>query len=131
LLNYVRQTALKMINAAISDGMDVDGSLYYEFERATGHLDTDRHWWPQAEAMVGLMDAFQITRDKNYFEKSMNTWQFIRRFMIDKEHGEWYWRIDERRIPDEREDKAGFWKCPYHNSRACMEIMRRIEAIDN
>ncbi len=72
---------------------------------------------------------------KTYFQELKDELRNILSYWIknatDYEHGEWYWRVDKNGIPDEREDKAGFWKCPYHNVRACMEIMRRIEAINN
>jgi cellobiose epimerase len=126
LLIEVKSVALRMTDITIAEGMAGDGSLYYEKAGKDGHLDTDRHWWPQAEALIGLLNAWQISGDEKYLQKSMDVWHFIKNKMIDHKHGEWYWSVDNNGVPATDKDKAGFWKCPYHNSRACMEAIRRL-----
>jgi len=129
LLHEVEQVALKMTEINIAEGTDVDGSLFYERESPEGHLDTDKHWWPQAEAMIGLINASQISGDREYARKARDVWHFIQNSLLDKKHGEWFWSVDKDGIPNKDNDKAGFWKCPYHNSRACIEVVSRINSL--
>jgi mannobiose 2-epimerase len=89
-------------------------------------LDTDKHWWPQAEAMVGLVNAYQVSNDPKYLDQAILTWQFIKDKVIDEKDGEWYFKVDKNGDPCMEEDKAGIWKCPYHNSRACLEILNQL-----
>ncbi len=126
LLSEMKPLALKMVNATILDGMDEDGGLFYEKEES--HLDTDKHWWPQAESMVGLMDAYQNSKDEYYVDLVEKVWEFISSKLIDKANGEWFWKVDREGLVDKVPEKAGFWKCPYHNSRALMEIIKRIKS---
>jgi len=129
LSERVKSIAIKMIEGTISEGMAEDGSLYYEKESISGGLDRDRHWWPQAEAVVGLLNAFQLTGNRKYLDAAMKSWAYIKSKIIDRKHGEWYWSVDDHGIPSVKNDKVGFWKCPYHNSRVCMEGVQRIKSI--
>lgn len=90
----------------------------------SGVVDTDRHWWPQAEAMVGLDYAYRISADDKFKEAVLDIWQFTSANIIDRKNGEWFFRIDENKKPYTGEDKLGMWKCPYHNSRACINLLR-------
>jgi len=123
-LYEIQQTAIKLVENTLKDGLDKDGSLFYE--REGDHLDTDKHWWPQAEAMVGLMDAWEITKNEKYISALEKVWDYVKENVIDYENGEWYGKINIKGEPYEQEDKVGLWKCPYHNSRAMIELMRRI-----
>jgi mannobiose 2-epimerase len=125
LITETRQIALKMVEAVCLQGFDQDGGLYYEL-LADGSLDTDKHWWPQAEAMVGLVNAYQVSNDPKYLDQAILTWQFIKDKVIDEKDGEWYFKVDKNGDPYMEEDKAGIWKCPYHNSRACLEILNQL-----
>ena len=107
--------------------LDGDGGLFYERFPETGKLDTDKHWWVQAEAMVGYFNAFQLSGEDVFAEKALGSWDFIRNYIIDKKLGEWYWSVSREGTPQTEKEKAGFWKCPYHNGRACMEMIRRID----
>ena len=127
LMEKVGEVALRMVDVTINEGMDSDGSIIYERDTVTGHIDRDKHWWPQAETLVGLMNAFEISGNDKYLEILVKTWQFIYEKMIDRKNGEWFWRVDEKGNPVDTEDKAGFWKCPYHNSRALVEVLTRLE----
>ena len=123
LIEKVRAIAVNMAEAAI-EGIDSDNGLAYEGNEK-GITDSDRNWWPQAEAVVGFFNAFEISGNKKYLDTAINSWDFIRRFIIDWQYGEWYWgkRRDGSVIrPDAKVD---MWKCCYHNSRACFEIMKR------
>lgn len=131
LLKEVEQVAIKMADVTAKEGLAKDGSLYYERESADGLLDTDRHWWVQAEAVVGFLNAYQISGEGKYFSKAINAWNFIREQVIDKANGEWFGRMAISGEPITDEDKAGFWKCPYHNGRACIEAIQRIEQIEH
>ncbi|WP_083631129.1 AGE family epimerase/isomerase [Labilibacter marinus] len=124
LLINIQKTALNLVDITIKEGCDTDGALFNEQEEH--HLDSDKHWWPQAEAMVGLVDAWQINGNTAYLISMEKIWKFIKDKLIDKGHGEWYWRVDKNGDPITCEDKVGFWKCPYHNGRALMEVSERI-----
>ncbi len=113
------------------NGLDIDGGLFYEFFPETLELDADKHWWPQAEAMVGFFNAWQESGNQLFLEKSLGSWEFIKTYLIDKDGGEWYWSVNRNRAPQTEKEKAGFWKCPYHNGRSCMELIRRINEIQN
>jgi len=129
LISEVSSNLVQMVDATLADGCDWDGSLYNEKDLLSGHLDTDKHWWMQAEAMVGLAYAWKITGKDIYKNQLVNVWQFIRTTMIDWVNGEWFWRVDKNGIPIASEDKAGFWKCPYHNSRTMMEVVTIISEL--
>jgi mannobiose 2-epimerase len=127
LMAQMKDLSLKMVNASISEGTDKDGSIFYELE--DGHLDTDKHWWPQAEALVGLLDAYQKSSDTKYLEAAQKVWDFILKYIKDNENGEWFWKVDSNGKPDSETPKVGFWKCPYHNSRALIEAITRIKSL--
>jgi len=126
-IDYFRQLAVKLA-AAAAEGLDKDGGLWYEFDPATSHLIKEKHSWPQAEALVGFFNAWQISADKKFLARSHQTWEFIKQHIKDSKKGEWFWGVNEDYSPMQK-DKAGFWKCPYHNTRACLEIIKRIEGI--
>ena len=129
LMEEVKNVALKMTDSVLNEGTDKDGSVFYERESANGHLDTDKHWWPQAEALVGLMNSYQMSDDDKYFREVLRVWDFIKDRMLDKQNGEWFWSVDVEGDPNKSEDKAGFWKCPYHNGRACIEMINRLKRL--
>lgn len=125
LIRKVQKDALRLVDITLNEGTDLDGSIFYE--RNGEHLDSDKHWWPQAEALVGLMDAWELTNNHKYLEELLRVWNFVKANIIDIENGEWYGRVDKSGKAIATEDKAGFWKCPYHNSRALIEIINRID----
>lgn len=107
------------------EGLRPDGSMVYERFFKNNHIDTDRHWWPQAESVVGYVNAFELTGKKDYLDKALSAWNFISKHLVDRKGGEWFWSVDDNMQPNLKDDKAGFWKCPYHNSRMCFEIIER------
>lgn len=127
VIKKVRQISLKLTKITLNKGLDEDGSVFNELE--DNQYDKDKHWWPQAEAMVGFMDAFEIEPKTEYVTAVFKIWDFIKSNLIDSENGEWFWRVDEHGNPNPNDDKLGFWKCPYHNSRALIELIQRIEKI--
>jgi len=124
-ISTMKKHAVKIAQAA-ADGLDVDGGLWYEYEPAHHRLVKEKHWWPQAEAMVGFLNAWQLTGDETFLKQSYNNWLFTKRYIIDRSKGEWFWGVDENHQIMQGQDKAGFWKCPYHNARACMEVVKRL-----
>jgi len=125
IIEQVKNESILIANAA-SDGLDADGGLWYEYDIANDDLIKEKHWWPQTEAMVGFFNAWQITGDEKLLQHSLSSWKFIQQHILDKKNGEWFWGIEEDNAVM-KEDKVGIWKCPYHNSRACLELIKRIE----
>jgi cellobiose epimerase len=128
LIEKVKQRAIQIATAA-SRGMDPKGGLNYEWDGETNHLSADKHWWVQAEAMVGFFNTWQLSQDQAFLEKSLKIWEYTKCHILDKTHGEWFWGVTADNVPMPGEDKMGFWKCPYHNGRACIEIVSRIERV--
>lgn len=125
LIQKVKERSVKVAEAT-EEGLDKDGGLWYEKNVSENHLVKEKHWWPQAEAMVGFYNTHQITNDNSFLEKSLNSWNFIQKHILNKKDGEWFWGVREDYSVMDEEDKAGIWKCPYHNGRACIEILKRI-----
>ena len=112
-----------MAHVFINEAYIKNGGVLNEKDLDSGKVDTDRHWWPQAEAMVGLDYAFKISGEKKFRNAKFDIWEFIKKNIKDHENGEWFFRIDKNNIPYKNEDKLGMWKCPYHNSRACLILL--------
>lgn len=87
--------------------------------------DADLHWWVQAEAIVGFFNLYQHFGDEAALEKALSLWDYVKSHLIDWDGGEWFWSIRADGSVNIDDDKAGFWKCPYHNSRMCLEILER------
>jgi mannobiose 2-epimerase len=124
----IKQIAITVADATIA-GLDADGGFWYEYEPAENHLVKEKHWWVQAEAMVGFFNAWQISGDSKYLDIALKNWEFIKNNILDKQNGEWFWGIDDNGQVMQGEDKAGIWKCPYHNSRACLNTISRLEGL--
>jgi mannobiose 2-epimerase len=127
LLERVREVAVKMAQAVYEQGLNSDGGLLYEAD-ATGIIDSDKHWWPQAEAVVGFLNAYRLSGQGHFLDAAERSWAFIEKFIIDHKYGEWFWLVSKSGVPGAGLDKVGPWKCPYHNSRACFEVMERLNA---
>jgi len=116
--------ALRIASAA-HEGLAGDGSLFYEKDDAAGHFDRDRHWWVQSEAVVGFLNAWQLSVDSSWMELASGALDYILNNIADRRNGEWFWSIRADGTVNRDDDKAGFWKCPYHNTRMCLEILSR------
>ena len=115
-----------LVAKASEKGLNPDGSMIHEANLDTGHVDDDLHWWVQAEAVVGFYNIYQHFGDESALDKSLQCCQYIKDNLIDYEGGEWYWSRRPDGTLNLDDDKAGFWKCPYHNGRMCLEIIERI-----
>lgn len=124
IIEKVKSICIEIAGSS-KEGLMADGSMIYEKFFKTGHLDTDRHWWVQAETVVGFLNAFTLSGNEEYLNISLKAWRFITDNLVDPKNGEWYWSVDKNLQPNLKDDKAGFWKCPYHNSRMCLEIIER------
>lgn len=92
-----------------------------------GVVDTTRVWWVQAEAMVGFYNCYEKTGEEKYKDITEKLWAYIKKYIIDKRPGsEWFWDLDKDGNPVSKKPIVEPWKCPYHNGRMCMEIIRRI-----
>lgn len=115
------------IVAAATEGFTPDGGMIYE--KCAEEIDGDCHWWVQAEAVVGYFNLWEHFGAEEGLENALHCWEFIKAGLVDRENGEWFWSVRADGTVNRDEDKAGFWKCPYHNSRMCLEIIERTESI--
>lgn len=113
------------IARAAAEGLQADGSLAYE--RDGNHVDGERHWWVQAEAVVGFARAHQLSGDEAFLGYAERVWAYIRSQLIDYANGEWHWSRKSDGTVNRAQDKAGPWKCPYHNGRMSLEMAAILE----
>ena len=119
------ENVVQQVAKASEKGLRPDGSMIHEANLDTGHVDDDLHWWVQAENVVGWYNIWQHFGDEEALNKAEKCWQYIKDNLIDFDNGEWYWSRHKDGTLNTTDDKAGFWKCPYHNSRMCLEIVER------
>jgi mannobiose 2-epimerase len=128
LAGEIRSLSIPMAEAVYRDGRDEDGSLWYEAD-PSGIVDSDKHFWVQAEAVVGFLNAFQLSGDPRYLDASAKAWAFIDRRLVDRTFGDWIYRVDRSGNPVGNEPKISEWKCPYHSGRMCLEAEERLGRI--
>ena len=119
---------VREVAKASEKGLRPDGSMIHEANLDTGHVDDDLHWWVQAENVVGWYNLYQHFGDTEALDRALRCWNYIKTQIIDWDNGEWHWSRHPDGTLNTVDDKAGFWKCPYHNSRMCLEIMERSES---
>ena len=117
---------IQMIAEASAKGLKPDGAMIHEANLDTGHIDEDLHWWVQTENVVGSLNIYQHFGDEKALQRAVACWEYIKRNLIDYEHGEWFWSRYKDGTRNLEDDHAGFWKCPYHNSRMCLEAIERF-----
>jgi cellobiose epimerase len=123
LLAVTKEMAVRMAEAVLQTGLDDEGFVIYE---AGTHRDPARHWWPQAEGVVGFYNAGQLTGQQRFEHASLRLWELIEQFFVDRHYGEWFKIVRPDGTPDLSQPKTGPWECPYHNSRACLEMLARL-----
>ena len=119
------EKVVREVAKASEKGLRPDGSMIHEANLDTGHVDDDLHWWVQAENVVGWYNLYQHFGDEDALKKAVRFWHYIKDNLIDYKNGEWFWSRHPDGSLNTVDDKAGFWKCPYHNSRMCLEIIER------
>jgi cellobiose epimerase len=123
-------TALRIAEAVLARGLDDDGSIFAE-GGPEGISDTSKHWWAHAEGVVGFLNAAELcaetepARSNKYLSAALRLWEYIEAEFVDHQHGEWFKVLDRLGTPLPGQPKAGPWEDPYHQSRACMEVIRR------
>lgn len=120
------EPVVQLVAQASAKGILPDGSMIHEANLDTGHADADLHWWVQAENVVGWFNVYQHFGHREALDRAIRCWEYIKRNLIDYKDGEWYWSRRPDGTINQDDDKAGFWKCPYHNSRMCLEIIERV-----
>jgi len=128
LTSRAQRLALRLAQVTLAEGLDRDGGLCYAGQ-AGRITDPNREWWPQAEAVIGFLNAYTLSDDRAFLEAAQRTWDYIEKYFIDKAHGEWFWRVGPDGTPDPNEPKVSEWKSPYHNVRACLETINRLSLI--
>ncbi len=124
VINRVRPAAALMGKAG-NEGLRGDGSMIYE-KLEDGTLDLSRQWWVLAESVVGNLWLWKYHGDLEAPDRALSTWAYIRDNLVDFDNGEWFWAVHPDGTPDKDSPKAGFWKCPYHNTRMCLQVLELI-----
>ncbi|WP_404425444.1 AGE family epimerase/isomerase [Nibricoccus sp. IMCC34717] len=129
LLAEVKPVALAVVDTVMREGMDTDGAIWDTGTPKGGVANKRKDWWPQAEAVVAFINAFQLTGDPRYAAAAEKTWAFIEAEIVDRKGGEWWLFATNDPARRARLPKIAMWKCPYHNGRACMEGVDRVRAL--
>jgi len=122
----VRPIVERLAERTLQAGLGSGGQLCDSFDPVTGVREEAAIWWVQAEALVGFLNAYQVTGLPAFRAAVDRVWQFIEKHLLDAAAGEWHWQHPAGPVPHY---KAGFWKGPYHNGRAMLEACRRFDAL--
>jgi mannobiose 2-epimerase len=125
LIEGTRRVAVRMAEAVYAN-LDSDGSVMAEGSPRGIH-HPEKHWWCEAEGVVGFLNAYQISGDETFARAAVRIWDFINTYMVDRQHGEWFKILRRDGTPVLEQVKTGPWEDPYHHSRACLEVIRRID----
>ena len=124
LIAETRTAAVQMAEAVYKYGLDADGSVLAEGS-PKGIIHPEKHWWGEAEGVVGFYNAYQISGDIRFHDAAHKLWEFIEAYMVDRQHGEWFKVLNCDNLPVPGQVKMGPWEDPYHHTRACLEIIKR------
>lgn len=127
LADETRLAASRLCRGALAGIME-DGSLANSGE-AQGVTDRSRIWWVQAEAMTGLLNEYARSGDLTMLDRAEALWRYIEAHVLDRDGGEWFWRVAPDGTPDRGLPRVDVWKDPYHQVRACLQMMERAARV--
>jgi mannobiose 2-epimerase len=126
-----------MVDHALRNGWDdslggfYDEGYYFKDKPGCTIINKSKNWWAQAEALNTLLMFSEMYPNDGmqYQQKFFKEWQYVQTYLIDHEHGDWY----EEGLDNEPQRrialKAHIWKTTYHNFRALMNCINRIDAM--
>jgi mannobiose 2-epimerase len=121
------RTAKKMVDHALDNGWDkknggfFDEGYYFAGDDKCSIIKETKTWWSQAEAMnIFLLMSKIFTEEEKYYQTFKNVWEYITKFLIDHDHGDWYWGGIDKEPHHKSSPKGEIWKGTYHNGRALM-----------
>ena len=129
LVEKWRSLIVHMANVCTQESIGRYGQVCEDFDKLTQDTAQEAYWWVQAEALVGFLNAYYLTGDKHLLSLCEDIWFFIQEFHKDPKAGEWHWLADTEGLDNAKSYKAGFWKGPYHNGRAMMEVMKLFDKL--
>jgi mannobiose 2-epimerase len=131
LLERAQAAAVRMARVTLAEGVDAEHGGVFAERQEDGRLDDEKHWWMQAEAVVGFLNAWELTGEEPFLAVAERAWAFVERFLVDRVQGEWRWRVLRDGTPIPGLPKVEPWKCPYHNSRAALEMADRVARLSS
>ena len=129
LVAQAKPISLDIARATLQQGVDPDGGVLNEGGPG-GYTNTDKDWWPQAEAAVGFLNAYQLSGDPVFFKAAQHSWDFIEAKFVDRVHGDWIESV-KRDGTAKPLPKVSLWKCPYHSGRSCFELVARVRELES
>ena len=142
LLQKAEKAVETIINHVLGEGLDPQsGGMYYLADTQKPQVNRSKIWWVQAEGITAFIDRYQRTAKKIYLDAAVSIWNYVQTYMVNTEFGDWFSVGAEPEISSSgqqeedisvvftNDEMAGKGKCPYHNSRACLEIIKRAEKI--
>ncbi len=115
--------AIKMVDTALKEGLNPEGAMLYE--KSAEGFSKKMSWWPQCEAIIGAVNAWQLTGDDRYIDAALRIWKYIKAHFIDHKDGGWLKELTEDGKPT-KSPKVSMWNCPYHHSRMAFELASRL-----
>lgn len=129
-MRYTKDTCMNMARACYEQGFrKEDGAMLSEYDPVTGYSSPFLSWWEQNEAVVGFLNAWEVTGEEKYLDASLKCFEFAREHFVDHENGGWFVRLSLDGKTVLSTDKVNDYTCPYHNSRMCMEIIERYRKL--
>jgi mannobiose 2-epimerase len=130
--------AKRMVDHALRKGWDhktggfYDEAYYFKNKKDITIIRDSKNWWAQAEGLnTLLLMADHFPKDTmGYFEKFKMMWQYIKTYLIDHVHGDWYSEGLDARPEAKTGLKGHIWKATYHQLRAlsnCVQALRKKE----
>lgn len=125
-MRYAQDTCMNIARACYEQGFrHEDGAMFSEYDPVTGHASNRLSWWEQNEAVVGFLNAWEITGDEKFLDASLKCFEFADKHFVDHEKGGWFAVLSLDGTQVASAQKQNDYTCPYHNGRMCMEIIER------
>ena len=120
-----RDTCVNMARASLEEGLRTDGAMLTDYDPATREASQHLSWWEQNEAVVGFLNAWELTDEDQFLDAAQLCFDYIDRHFIDHDGGGWFptLTLDGQPVPGRA--KGNGTTCPYHNGRMSMEIIER------
>ena len=127
ILKDTKRIAVNIATVQLEEGVHETGAM--RSDKSGDHISPNFSWWEQSEAVVGFLNAWQLSGDRKFLDAAVRSWEWIKTYMIDYEYGEWYGGVNADLTPRRNGVKADQWRCPYHNGRMGFEVMERFHKI--